>query len=220
MTDEKITQCIKFIEQTTQDKNNSEENKKKLKKNDLFFENYLILEKNLVKLSLIKQNNFDFKISQETTQKLKILLKYIKIAFDNRLVSKTINYKEDINYLNNQLSIEWSLYIAEYIKNTKENLEILSLVSDNKYNLNKIIRILENFSDWNRLSYESITIFLENYQLAQEELKNMKFNNEISIFLKKIKTKQATLKDLINNNEVLSWIKEENLLDKLILTIK
>lgn len=220
MTDEKITQCIKFIEQTTQDKNNSEENKKKLKKNDLFFENYLILEKNLVKLSLIKQNNFDFKISQETTQKLKILLKYIKIAFDNRLVSKTINYKEDINYLNNQLSIEWSLYIAEYIKNTKENLEILSLVSDNKYNLNKIIRILENFSDWNRLSYESITIFLENYQLAQEELKNMKFNNEISIFLKKIKTKQATLKDLINNNEVLSWIKEENLLDKLILIIK
>lgn len=48
----------------------------------------------------------------------------------------------------------------------------------------------------------------------------MKFNNEISIFLKKIKTKQATLKDLINNNEVLSWIKEENLLDKLILIIK
>lgn len=220
MTDEKITECIKLMEQTHQYQNNFKENKRKLEKNKAFFENYLIFEEILIKLSLIKKYNFDFKLSLETSKLLKILLKNIKLAFDNKLVSNSISYKLDIDTLNRKISIEWKDYIIEYVSNTIENLEILNLVSNKKTTIKRIISILENFSNWDKLSYESIENFIKNYKLAQEELKNMNFTYEISNFLKKVKNKQATANDLLNNNDVLSWIKEENLLDKLILTIR
>ena len=53
---------------------------------------------------------------------------------------------------------------------------------------------------------------------AREILSKMEFDDDVANFLKKVKDKEASLLDL--SDTIIAWIRKENLLGNIILSIK
>ena len=114
------------------------------------------------------------------------------------------------------MQTEWKENTDVFLAETKEDLGILKLVSNDKQEIQKILICFNNFSNW---PDDNIATQYDNAnQKAKEILAKMEFDDEIAAFLKKVKNKEASLLDLTDS--IINWIRREELSGNIMLSIK
>lgn len=221
MLQEKLEECRLLMAEVSQNKQKDNEHQNVVRKNNTFFDAYNTYFVPIIKGYVVCKKYDHVKFSDKTIRDLQTCIEYSKKTFEQKSVINPGKYQDEVKKLSEKMQAEWKTQTEEYLADTKEELGILKLVSNDKQEIQRVLNCLNNFSKWP--IDESITIQYENAsQKAKEILARMEFDgdhaSDITQFLKKVKDKEASLLDL--TDPIIAWIRKEGLSGNIMLSIK
>lgn len=188
-----------------------------VKNNNTFFDNFLQSWFIFVNsyLQILKFESFS--LPDDIKNRIKVLGEYVKTTFNTKKVEKPISHNNELSKLSTDIEILWKNFAYSITNEVLEQLGIYSLVCNNKKHVNEIISNINSINKWpiNEADYNKFTV---RFEQGKKLLLNMNFTTEVEEFLKKVKDKKASLLDL--TPEVLKWIKDGNLENNIMLSIK
>lgn len=188
-----------------------------VKNNNTFFDNFLQSWFIFVNsyLQILKFESFS--LPDDIKNRIKVLGEYVKTTFNTKKVEKPISHNNELSKLSTDIEILWKNFAYSITNEVLEQLGIYSLVCNNKKHVNEIISNINSINKWpiNEADYNKFT---GRFEQGKKLLLNMNFTTEVEEFLKKVKDKKASLLDL--TPEVLKWIKDGNLENNIMLSIK
>lgn len=217
MLQEEINKCRVLMTEVSENKQKDNEHKNVVKRNNTFFDAYKNYFVPIIKGYAICRKYKHVSFSDKTITELNKYIDYSKKTFEQKTVINPAKYQEGVKKLSEKIKSEWKNQTDEYLKDIKEELGILKLVSNDKQEIQKILLYMNNFSNWP--VDESVTNqYEEANKKAKEILSRMEFDTDIADFLRKVKDKQASLLDL--SDSIIAWIRKENLSGNIMLSIK
>lgn len=214
MLQNKINNCSSLIDEVLDLKDKEGGKDRIAKRNNRFFDafsNYLMpLLTSLIALRNLPEYHFPENISNE-------LQKYLKITKETLIAKKVNNpeaYSSNLFKLNSDFSNAWK-NIAN--GSDGELLCGLAILRPLRPDINQIINCIERVKNW-PVSDDAVRVYQSAKAKGEELLSEMSFDEEIENFLQKVSDKRASLLDL--NEKVLKWIKEEQLEEKFLLSVR
>lgn len=208
-----INAVCKKMKNISDAKRNEHIQKEQEKRNTAFFDSYSTF-KTVLNSVIIGNEKVGFVISKETRDEINSLLEDIKAIFEKKQVSNPYEISKRIKDLEYIIKEEWDRCAREKL-GIKSNIELLKLISDNKY-LGGLNFELNAIREW-PVTETSIARYNRAYERASEAIKEYNFSDGVRNFLTKIQNKNATFRDL--TDEVQEWIIDENLEDRIGLII-
>jgi len=213
----KLNECRVLMGEVSLNKQKDNEHQSIVKRNNTFFDTYDNYLLPIIKGYLVCKKYDHTVFTEKAEADLRKLLDYSKTTFEQKAVINPAKYQESAKKLNERLQSEWKSQTDEYLSGIKEDLGILKLVSNEKQEIQKILVCMNNFSAWP--TDENV---VKQYEIANDKareiLSKMEFDDDVANFLKKVKDKEASLLDL--SDTIIAWIRKENLLGNIILSIK
>lgn len=217
MLQERLNNCRSLISEVMQNRNQVTETENAAKRNNTFFDSYSNYFVPTVKSYAVAKKCTYISLSDELIQDLNELIESTKTVFAQKSVVNAPKYQANYKSISDKFSKEWSDKVAEYIDSIKEDMGIIRLVSNEKQEIIKIISCFNNFSAW-PINDNTVDLFEKAYKRAEEIRIDMKFDDDIATFLKKVKDKEATILDL--TDPIITWIRQENLSENIMLNIR
>lgn len=191
-------------------------NKKKQENIDLNFKKNINTLNSTIQLLSTFKDELSFQIDYESMQGLKQFLEEIHTSMDNNSVNQetvtSISQKNELI-----VTTMGNLWQSFYRDNTNNTIGLLNIVQAT--NPKVIDSCIDGISSAANLPNKAVIIKNLKKQLttANQIIDNLKLNDAIIEFLKKINSRNATILDL--NEQVLVWIKEEQLENKIKLSM-
>lgn len=215
MLNELLTTKIQVIKEYA-DLKTKESNKKKQEAIDLNFKEKIKSINSTIRLVSTFKDELSFQIDNESIQGLKLFLEEIQTNLKNNYVDQNI---VDSIFQKNELIVRamrnlWPGFYRDNIINTVGLLKVVRAT-----NPKVIDSCINEINLAANLPNKVLTVKNLKKQLiiANQIIGNLKLNDAIIEFLKKINNGSATILDL--NEEVLVWIKDEQLENKIKLSM-
>lgn len=215
MLNELLTTKIQVIKEYA-DLKTKESNKKKQEAIDLNFKEKIKSINSTIRLVSTFKDELSFQIDNESIQGLKLFLEEIQTNLKNNYVDQNI---VDSIFQKNELIVGairnlWPGFYRDNIINTVGLLKVVRAT-----NPKVIDSCINEINLAANLPNKVLTVKNLKKQLiiANQIIGNLKLNDAIIEFLKKINNGSATILDL--NEEVLVWIKDEQLENKIKLSM-
>lgn len=191
-------------------------NKKKQENIDLNLKKNINTINSTIQLLSTFKNELSFQIDYESMQGLKQFLQEIHTSMDNNSVNQetvtSISQKNEL--IVTTMGNLWQSFYRDNINNTIGLLNIVratnpKVIDSCIYEINLAANLPNKAATIKNLKKQLTT--------ANQIIDNLKLNDAIIEFLKKINSGNATILDL--NEQVLVWIKEEQLENKIKLSM-
>lgn len=216
MLQAKINECRREMDSISRNKTKIVENSTIVKANNTFFDSLDNFEL-YIKFYLLALEKFEIVFSESTVNQIKECIEQCNYNFEHHTVKNAESFKRKTKIVNDTIQKEWNDFAANKDNELIEQMTVLKTVSKKQRQIQEIIASLNGIKE-GLLSTEKYQKYYLGKQEAEKMLSDVHFDSEIEDFLKKISKKEATLLDL--NETILNWIKEENLLKKIALSIK
>ena len=216
MLHKKIQSTIGLIDDVFDNKQKENDNANTAKRNSTFFDSYAKLTPSITSFILVKKN-FGFLLKSNTANDLHELMNYSKTTFINAKAVNPGSFKQKADAFVETISKEWETFYKANNSELINGLNIIVLVHPTPNIVRSCITVLNRCEKW-PLTQESITLYNEACQKAEDLLKEMRFDEEIREFLIKVRDRKATLTDITPS--ILEWIQSENIADKVSLSIR
>lgn len=217
MLQEKLNECRVLITEVAQNQQQNLENQNLAKRNNTFFDSYEKYLVPVIKGYYETKKMDDILFSDSLLSNIHWCVEYSKKTFDSRVVVNPKKFQDTAKQVSDKISEEWSQQINQKLAGVKDELNILKLVSNNKFEIQKILVVFNDFSNW-PVNQGKIEQYEKALCQANDILDTMQFDEEIEEFLRKVKDKNATLLDL--SDSIISWIRREHLENNIMLSIK
>ena len=216
MLHKKIQSTIGLIDDVFDNKQKENDNANTAKRNSTFFDSFAKLTPSITSFILVKKN-FGFSLKSNTANDLHELMNYSKTTFINAKAVNPGPFKQKADAFVETISKEWETFYKANNSELINGLNIIVLVHPTPNIVRSCITVLNRCEKW-PLTQESITLYNEACQKAEDLLKEMRFDEEIREFLIKVRDRKATLTDITPS--ILEWIQSENIADKVSLSIR
>ncbi len=211
-----LEKCNKLLSDVSILKGQSDAKDENVKNNNRFFDAFNKFLITVESYSYLK--SFEgFSFSSEFINQLNECKKVVVENFANKTVTKPIVFSNSVNQLYSKGELEWKTYISEKNHDLIEQLSIFNLVSNNKTEVNEIIKALNNIEIW-PINSANFTRYNNRKKQALNKIEEIHFDEEIENFLIKVKNRTATFLDVTTT--VRDWIKNNNLDGNIFIVIK
>ncbi len=211
-----LEKCNKLLSDVSILKGQSDAKDENVRNNNRFFDAFGKFLITVESYSYLK--SFEgFSFSDEFINQLNECKKVVVANFANKTVNKPIVFSNSVNQLYSRGESEWKNYISEKNHDLIEQLSIFNLVSNNKTEVNEIIKALNNIEVW-PINNANFTRYNNRKKQALNKIEEIHFDEEIENFLIKVKNKTATFLDVTAT--VRDWIKNNNLDGNIFIVIK
>lgn len=216
MLQNKINTTIGLIDDVVDNRNIANENANVAKRNSSFFDS---LEKMTptVQSYILAKKNFGFNPNETLSLKLHDIMNYSNDTFSNSKAVNPDSFRKKCDSFISEITIEWSTFFKTENHELLSGLNIMIPVHSNPMIVRNCVANIRKCEKW-PLTADAVSSYINAKQQASELLKEMRFDDDIKIFLQKVTLRTATLADL--TPQILEWINEENIADKISLSIK
>ncbi len=216
MLQNKINTTIGLIDDVVDNRNIANENANVAKRNSSFFDS---LEKMTptVRSYILAKKNFGFNPNETLSLKLHDIMNYSNDTFSNSKAVNPDSFRKKCDSFISEITIEWSTFFKTENHELLSGLNIMIPVHSNPMIVRNCVSNIKKCEKW-PLTADAVRSYINAKQQASELLKEMRFDDDIKIFLQKVTLRTATLADL--TPQILKWINEENIADKISLSIK
>jgi hypothetical protein len=216
MLQKKINKTIGLIDDVVDNRNIANENENVAKRNSSFFDS---LDKitPTVQSYILAKKNFGFNATETLSLKLHDIMNYSNDTFSN---SKAVNpdpFRKKCDSFISEITTEWLTFFKTEHHELLSELNIMIPVHSNPMIVKNCVASIRKCEKW-PLTLDAVNSYLNAKQQARELLKEMRFDDDIKNFLQKVTLRTATIADL--TPQILEWINEENIADKISLSIK
>ncbi len=216
MLQNKINTTIGLIDDVVDNRNIANENANVAKRNSSFFDS---LEKMTptVQSYILAKKNFGFNPNETLSLKLHDIMNYSNDTFSNSKAVNPDSFRKKCDSFISEIATEWSAFFKTEHHELLSGLNIMIPVHSNPMLVRNCVANIRKCEKW-PLTADAVSSYINAKQQASELLKEMRFDDDIKIFLQKVSLRTATLADL--TPQILEWINEENIADKISLSIK
>lgn len=155
---------------------------------------------------------------KKLTYELKKLEELTKRGLETYNKDEVFAFTKLFRSLNDDLRMRWSHYVLNKNKDIIGLLENLQNIVPNPQDIRQLISELKTFEK--KWPVTSITLkrYHEHFNSANKVISDMNAGEGVQDFITKVAANQATLDDL--TDEVISWIRERQLTNKLVIKFK
>lgn len=213
---DKLNKCSAMLQDIALLKGEEAQKNESAKKNNMFFNAFIEYTPIIESYRIMKIMDSVIVNGNEIAE-LKSITDQINNTFETKQVINPANISNAIKKLNARWKEAWEEYSEELTKEMIDQLEIFYLVCNNKKEMRDIIMSIKAIKEW-PLNENNYKKYSSNIDKAHKQIENVHFDAEIEVFLRKLKDRTATLLDL--NDKILAWIRENNLNNNILLTIR
>lgn len=217
MLGEQINDAINLMDTVFKIKDKEAAKKYTAQTNNTFFSAFDIFSACMESYLRLKDAGLWTKDGINSDKEFTQLCNDIKTAFKQGKVSRVDSINRTVTKLNSDLHDQWKAMYESATQKTIDDLKIMEQVSDQRMQLRTMRSGIENLQNW-PVTEDALLKYKKAIDQSAQFLKNVKFDQDIETFLKKVSEKSATLSDLTPS--IITWLQNENLTDRISLTIK
>lgn len=172
-------------------------------------ERHILLQKELLeKLGLHYEIQFNAVLFEQVLKEIKKELPKDIIITPNKLTPSKRSLEDEIAKMN----LVWQSHIKEKLRTTKGSLQTIKKIIDDKLKVTQLLTTCINLEQ-SQLTTSNYELYLQVEAESKALIKEINPTKEVKVFLDRALSGQATISDL--NPEILTWLKQQNLVDKL-----